>query len=413
MSDVVYQPDRVLDIAMEIGVNLLKCGAEISRVENTISYICKAYGATDIDVFAIPTLIVATIVINGNAYTSKVKRNYTVSTDLYRLEKFNKLSRFICKEKPSLESVKAKAKEIQDMKDYNLALIYLGSFLTSFGFAIIFGGTIRDGLAAGIVALIMTFFLRVQKKTFNQMIHTLLCSLIGGFFSVVMCWIGIGENIAYVMIGAIMIVIPGLMVATSIKDIMCDDILSGTLRLFQALVSTAAIVAGFSVWTMIYGGNVSIGEQSEWWMLLISTILGTVGYSIVFNIKYKFLIVGTLGGVISYFTYYFVDIISNNNVFLAMLAGTLIAGIYSEILARVLKAPNTVFLLPAIITLIPGALFYYTMYYLINWNEALFNANSINMVLANLAMAVGIIIVSVGVQVISKFYRRLKNRSIL
>ena len=38
MSDVVYQPDRVLDIAMEIGVNLLKCGAEISRVENTISY---------------------------------------------------------------------------------------------------------------------------------------------------------------------------------------------------------------------------------------------------------------------------------------------------------------------------------------------------------------------------------------
>ena len=243
------------------------------------------------------------------------------------------------------------------------------------------------------------------------MIHTLLCSLIGGFFSVVMCWIGIGENIAYVMIGAIMIVIPGLMVATSIKDIMCDDILSGTLRLFQALVSTAAIVAGFSVWTMIYGGNVSIGEQSEWWMLLISTILGTVGYSIVFNIKYKFLVVGTLGGVISYFTYYFVDIISNNNVFLAMLAGTLIAGIYSEILARVLKAPNTVFLLPAIITLIPGALFYYTMYYLINWNEALFNANSINMILANLAMAVGIIIVSVGVQVATKTYRKFKKIS--
>ena len=118
MSDVVYQPDRVLDIAMEIGVNLLKCGAEISRVENTISYICKAYGATDIDVFAIPTLIVATIVINGNAYTSKVKRNYTVSTDLYRLEKFNKLSRFICSERPSLESVKEKAKEIEEMKDY-------------------------------------------------------------------------------------------------------------------------------------------------------------------------------------------------------------------------------------------------------------------------------------------------------
>ncbi len=412
MEEIVYQPERVLDIAMEIGVNLLKCGAEISRVENTISYICKAYGATEIDVFAIPTLIVATIVINGDAYTSKVKRNYAVATDLYRLEKFNKLSRFICENKPSLEMVKAKAKEIEEMKDYNLALIFLGSFLTAFGFAILFGGTVRDGIAAGIVGLIMAIFLRLQKKTFNQMIHTLLCSLIGGFFSVVMCWLGIGENIAYVMIGSIMIVIPGLMVATSIKDIMCDDILSGTLRLFQALVSTAAIVAGFSVWTMIYGGSVNLGVQSEWWMLLIATILGTVGYSIVFNIKYRFLIVGTLGGVISYFGYYLAMFMSNNNVFLGMLLGTIIASIYSEVLARVLKAPNTVFLLPAIITLVPGALFYYTMYYLINWNDSLFKQKAIDMILANLAMAVGIIIVSVLVQVVMKTYRRFKKQAL-
>lgn len=412
MEEIVYQPERVLDIAMEIGVNLLKCGAEISRVENTISYICKAYGATEIDVFAIPTLIVATIVINGDAYTSKVKRNYAVATDLYRLEKFNKLSRFICENRPSLEMVKAKAKAIEDMKDYNLALIFLGSFLTSFGFAILFGGNVRDGVAAGFVALIMTLFLRIQKKTFNQMIHTLLCSLIGGFFSVVMCWIGIGENIAYVMIGAIMIVIPGLMVATSIKDIMCDDILSGTLRLFQALVSTAAIVAGFSVWTMIYGGSVNLGIQSEWWMLLIATILGTVGYSIVFNIKYRFLIVGTLGGVISYFGYYLAMLLSNNNVFIGMLVGTIVASVYSEVLARVLKAPNTVFLLPAIIALVPGALFYYTMYYLINWNDVLFKQNAIDMILANLAMAVGIIIVSVFVQVVMKTYRRFKKQAL-
>ena len=363
MEEVVFQPDRVLDIAMEIGVNLLRCGAEISRVENTISYICKAYGATEVDVFAIPSLIVATIVINGEAYTSKVKRNHTVSTDLYRLEKFNKLSRQVCRNRPSLEIVKAKAKEIRDMKDYNIFLIFLGSFVTSCGFAILFGGSLRDGLAAGIVGLIMTIFIRAQKKTFNQMIHTLLCSLLGGFFSVVTCWLNIGENIAYVMIGAIMIVIPGLMVATSIRDIMCDDVLSGTLRLFQAIVSTAAIAAGFSVWTMIYGGDISLISNHDWWLLMLAAAIGTFGYSILFNIKYRFIIECIIGGVISYLFYYLVSSFGGNN-FLAMLIGTLVAGSYSEILARTLKAPAIVFLLPSIIPLIHGALVYYTMYHL-------------------------------------------------
>lgn len=405
MEEVIYQPDRVLDIAMEIGVNLLRCGAEISRVENTISYICRAYGATDIDVFAIPSLIVATIVINGEAYTSKVKRNHTVSTDLYRLEKFNKLSRQVCREKPGLETVKEKAKEIQNMKDYNIFLIFLGSFVTSFGFAILFGGSFRDGLAAGIVGLIMAIFIKLQKTTFNQMIHTLLCSLLGGLVSVILCWLKLGENIAYVMIGGIMIVIPGLMVATSIRDIMCDDVLSGTLRFFQAIVSTAAIAAGFSVWTMIYGGDVSLISNHSWWILLLAAALGTLGYAIVFNIKYRFILEAIIGGVISYLAYYLTLQCGGDN-FLAMLVGTLVAGVYSEILARKLKAPAIVFLLPSIIPLVPGALVYYTMYYLINWNQSLFNSYVTDMLLANLAMAIGIIIISVLVQVFSKVYHK-------
>ena len=215
----------------------------------------------------------------------------------------------------------------------------------------------------------------------------------------------INENIAYVMIGGIMIVIPGLMVATSIRDIMCDDVLSGTLRFFQAIVSTAAIAAGFSVWTMIYGGDVSLISNHSWWILLLAAALGTLGYAIVFNIKYRFILEAIIGGVISYLAYYLTLQCGGDN-FLAMLVGTLVAGVYSEILARKLKAPAIVFLLPSIIPLVPGALVYYTMYYLINWNQSLFNSYVTDMLLANLAMAIGIIIISVLVQVFSKVYHK-------
>ena len=79
-----YKAEEILDVAIEIGVNLLQCGAEIRRVEDTITYICKAYGATTVDVFAIPSLILATIEVDGGTYTTKTKRNLAVSTDLFR-----------------------------------------------------------------------------------------------------------------------------------------------------------------------------------------------------------------------------------------------------------------------------------------------------------------------------------------
>ena len=63
-----YKASEILDVAMEVGINLLRCGAEIRRVEDTITYISKAYGASEVDVFAIPTLIIATILFAFQIY---------------------------------------------------------------------------------------------------------------------------------------------------------------------------------------------------------------------------------------------------------------------------------------------------------------------------------------------------------
>lgn len=394
---------------MEIGVNLLRCGAEIKRVEETIEYVCRAYGATEVDVFAIPSLIVATIVIDGDTYTSKVKRNHEVTTDLFRLEKYNKLSRQICKDRPSLDEVRNSVKTIQQLKDYNLFIIYVGAILTAFGFAIFFGGTIRDGVAAGLIGIIMTFINRIKRKSFNQMLHTLICSLIGGFLCVVTCWINLAENINYVMIGAIMIIIPGLAIGTSIKDILCDDVLSGSIRLFQSMVTALAIAAGFSIWTKIYGGEVSFNNSASPYMIIIASLIGTLGYSIIFNNKYKHLPFVCFGGVLTT-ALYLLTLNTTNNVFIGALVGAIGAATLAEVLARVLKAPTIVFLLSSIIPLIPGAMLFSTMYYVINWNLTMCVNNLIGTLLVSLAIALGIIVASVIAQLITRLVHYIKER---
>ena len=52
--------EEILDIALDVGVAMLECGAEVHRVEDTMTRICKAYGAREIEVFAITSLIGST-----------------------------------------------------------------------------------------------------------------------------------------------------------------------------------------------------------------------------------------------------------------------------------------------------------------------------------------------------------------
>lgn len=82
-----------LEDALEIGRRLVETGAEVKRVEDTVRRICIAYGFTDCEIYAVTSLIVATIRDkDGNHYTQSV-RVQSYGTDLGRLEELNAFSR--------------------------------------------------------------------------------------------------------------------------------------------------------------------------------------------------------------------------------------------------------------------------------------------------------------------------------
>ena len=55
------------------------------------------------------------------------------------------------------------------------------------------------------------------------------------------------------MIGDIMLLIPGIPMTNSIRDVLVGDTISGTLRLTESLVRAAAIAAGFMLAIMAAG----------------------------------------------------------------------------------------------------------------------------------------------------------------
>ena len=67
---VVYFVIENFEKAIQFGTEIVENGGEISRAEETVERMCKAFGAQNIHVFIIPSLISVTATINGEEITA-------------------------------------------------------------------------------------------------------------------------------------------------------------------------------------------------------------------------------------------------------------------------------------------------------------------------------------------------------
>ena len=85
----IYKDDfteYLLCLALDVGEGMLKNGAEVARVEDTIERICQAYGAVHVEVFTIISMINAAVRMPDGSYSSQLRRVKQTSTNLDKLE---------------------------------------------------------------------------------------------------------------------------------------------------------------------------------------------------------------------------------------------------------------------------------------------------------------------------------------
>ena len=105
---------------------------------------------------------------------------------------------------------------------------------------------------------------------------------------------------------------------------------------------------------------------------ILSSFIGALGFSILFNMRGKKLFFAGLGGLVSW-TVYLVMASLTTSTFLPNFVASMAATVYAEALARLAKSPATIFLIGAIIPLVPGGQLYYTMNYAVAKNWGLFS----------------------------------------
>lgn len=231
---------------LDIGELLMASGAEVNRVEDTLTRMGKAYGASHMNVFVITTSIVVTMIFpDGTERTQTRRIRNGGSTDFTLLEDLNALSRRCCANPLPVEDLKEKIEEIRARKHSDL-LYYVGNVVGAGSFTAFFAGTLPDVIAASILGLLVSAMRkRLGKITPTPVIDNFVGSFLTG------CLLG-GTvqalpflHIDAIMIGEVMLFVPGIAMTNAVRDVLSGDTMAGMMRLLESLLWTVALACGF------------------------------------------------------------------------------------------------------------------------------------------------------------------------
>ena len=199
------EAEQYLYYAMTIGEQLLCCGAEVGRVEDTIRRICLAYGASRADVFSITSSIVTTIYGEDFGICTQTRTQI---------------------------------------------LIYA---VISGSFSVFFGGDLNDMIASALIGIALKLFEAfVKRGALNSLLTVLLCCGAGGVLSNLTVLIGLGHHADLISIGNIMLLIPGIAFTNSLRDMFSGDTITGLIRCMESILLALVVGLGFTAANLLF-----------------------------------------------------------------------------------------------------------------------------------------------------------------
>lgn len=405
--------NTLLDLASDLGYYLAMSGAETFRVEDSVSRILAAYGQSS-DVFAIPNCMIVSIETENGQAITRMRRIGFHGNDLDSVERFSNLSRKICSEKPEPKQAMQWLKEVAESRvKYKLPLHLLGNFLGAAGFGWFFGCNLFGTLFAGCCGILVGLVIYIlDSLKVNNFFTTLVASFLMSFMAYYTAGLGLLENTDSAIIGALMLLVPGLLFTNALRDIIFGDTNSGVNRIVQVILIAVAIALGTGFALRLATSLCGILPESTSliypdWSTSLASLVGCVGFSILFNVHGKGGILCALGGGLTWVTYC-ITYRCTKDIIMSNLVGAIFSSAYAEIMARIRKYPAISYLVVSLFPLLPGAGIYYATNSFVKGDMDAFASTGTQTISIAGALAIGILIVSTVVRLWGVWKQRKK-----
>ena len=245
---------RVLDAAMEAGHILLQNGAEIARVEETMQKICEHYGVTNGEFFVLSNGIFTTGSQRTDKSYARVRHIPVKGARLDKVVAVNQLSREIVAGKhPDIATVEARIRQIDAMPPEPTAMQVLASGCGSGFFCVLAGGSLIDCVAAFVAGLLLyVYVLKVSVPHLSKIVGNIFGGMLVVLISLAFHHMNIGVDVAHMISGSIMPLVPGVAFTNGIRDVANSDYIAGAVRLMDAILGFLSIAIGVGVMFTIY-----------------------------------------------------------------------------------------------------------------------------------------------------------------
>ncbi|MDY2694516.1 threonine/serine exporter family protein [Gemmiger sp.] len=251
---------RSLTLVLDAGQTLLENGSEVFRVQQTMEIMARSLGIEDFNVYVLTNGIFASA-RSPDSSESLTRHVPLVSIHLGRVEAVNELSRELAAGKLNLDEAEQRLQDARALPPAPPRVLRLAGAAGAACFGYLFGGGLAEALVAGIAGYLeVVVSQQLSAHKINRIFTIIVAAVVVTACAISMRLLLLpGLQVNFAIIGALMVLTPGVALTMGIRDILNADYLSGSIRLLDAVLVAGSIACGVAIaWLAARGLGVTV-----------------------------------------------------------------------------------------------------------------------------------------------------------
>ncbi len=230
-------------------------GAEIYRADKTIQKIFSLYeNAKNVQTYLLSNVVHISFEFQGENIQA-FRRIPMTYIDLGKIDQINTFSRDFVNEKYTLDEAISLLNKIYSSLNENFFKDYIAPGFAGAFFSLLFGGVLNDFISTFFITSFMCWIVsKLKSFEMSFVVSNFVGAFIVSTLAIFSINIGVGVNQDSIIIGSIMVLLPGLIATNSSRDIMYEDYLTGLIGLTKAVFIAFFIAFGVGSSLKIFGG---------------------------------------------------------------------------------------------------------------------------------------------------------------
>ena len=381
------EPQKVLDLLTEVGEIMMTSGAHTARIIRNLERIAKGLGYNCELVLTYTGIVISIYKENKHKTYTLARTVRDKGVNFETISEISVLSWDVLENEVSIDEIKSRLAQIKKRKVYTNFQLYFWAPFASVALCMLFDGDWIQSILVYFSTLIGFYARRnMVMRHHNHLmaffaastISILIIHFAGQFLNI---------NINEALIVSILYLIPGVVMINSFIDYLEGYFESGTARFIYFSMAIFMLAFGFFIADLIF--NLPIINSIKGFDLsglqtmvvqayqptgfalhaskLIFGGITSLGFALIFNTSKRAMWIVFLLGALGYYIKYLLFSECDLNLIFSIFVASSFVGISGMYFAHRAHTPPIIFMIPAVINMIPGLLSYKFMMGMINW----------------------------------------------